>query len=172
MFQSEKSRWAIPYAVLAAGLTLALPVSALAAPPSGRVKIANANSNLCLSPAGGSGSLNANIVQFTCDTHPARAFSFTVVSENMVEITNLNSGLCITVAGGSRNPNVNSVQYTCDEHPSRRFVFDEIGGGKFRLRNVNSGLCLTIAGGSTGLNAIAVQYPCDGHLSRDWSIVP
>ncbi len=158
----------IPIIVIA----LIMPTLADAAPPSGRVAIMNAHSNLCLSPAGGGQGNNDEIVQFTCDQDPARFWSFTVVNDNIVEITNLNSGLCLTIAGGNTERNVVSVQYTCDSDPSRRWRYTVVDAMKFRLVNVHSGLCLTIAGGGTGRNTTAVQYPCDGDPSRDWKIPP
>ncbi|TLX41788.1 RICIN domain-containing protein [Xanthobacter autotrophicus] len=137
-----------------------------APPPSGRVQIANANSNLCLSPAGGTGNQNEQTVQYHCDTHPSRAWVIEPVEGNIVKIRNVNSNLCLTVAGGNSDRNTPSVQYSCDDHPSRRWLYAPFDGGLFRLVNVNSGLCLTIAGGSTGLNQTAVQFPCDEHPSR------
>jgi cytolethal distending toxin subunit A len=89
--------FAIPTIIVA----LSLQAIATAAPPSGRVAIANAHSGLCVSPAGEGRGVNGQIVQFTCDSDPARFWSFTVVDGDVVEITNLNSGLCLTVAGGS-----------------------------------------------------------------------
>jgi ricin-type beta-trefoil lectin protein len=151
-------------------VALNLPTPALAAPPSGRVAIMNAHSNLCLSPAGGNRNLNDETVQFNCDSDPSRFWSFTVVGGDQVEITNLNSGLCLTVAGGNTVRNDPSVQFTCDSDPSRRWRFRDLDADTFQLVNVNSNLCLTIAGGSTDLNVTAVQFPCDGDTSRNWRI--
>jgi cytolethal distending toxin subunit A len=151
-------------------VALGMPAAAVAAPPSGRVAIMNAHSNLCLSPAGGGRDNNGQIVQFTCDQDPSRFWSFTVLNGDVVEITNLNSGLCLTVAGGNTERNVVSVQYTCDSDPSRHWRYTVVDASTFRLVNVHSGLCLTIAGGGTDRNTTAVQFPCDGDPSRNWKI--
>jgi hypothetical protein len=146
------------------------PVPAPSGPPVGRVEIANLNSGLCLSPAGGGRNPNDQIVQYLCDDHPSRYWSFERVDGNTVKIVDQDNKLCLTIAGGSRDPNIAAVQYYCDAHPSRQWDYEIVDGTKFRLRNLNSGLCLTIAGGSTDRNVVAVQYPCDGHPSRDWRI--
>jgi ricin-type beta-trefoil lectin protein len=168
----KKCFGSVPAALLAVTACFTAFAPANATPANGRALIVNDNSNKCLTPAGGSRSLNAQIVQFTCDGHPSRFWSFTIISGNTIEITNLDSGLCLTVAGGSGGRNVAAVQYTCDSHPSRRWTYTELSGGRFRLTNVNSHLCLTVAGGSTAANAVAVQYDCDGHPSRDWDPSP
>jgi hypothetical protein len=157
---------AIPAVILA----LNLPISAAAAPPSGRVAIMNAHSNLCLSPAGGNRNLNDETVQFNCDADPSRFWSFTLLGGDIVEVTNLNSGLCLTVAGGNTERNDPSVQFTCDTDASRRWHFRDLDANTFQLVNVHSNLCLTIAGGSTDLNVTAVQFPCDGDTSRNWHL--
>src|SRR5882724_7225772 len=79
-------------------------------PPSGRAAIVNAQSNLCLSPAGGARDNNVLIVQFSCDGDPSRFWNFRVVNDDIVEISNLNSYRCLTIAGGSTGLNVSSVQ--------------------------------------------------------------
>jgi cytolethal distending toxin subunit A len=150
---------------------LSMPAAAAAAPPSGRVAIVNAKSGLCLTIAGGVRDNNAEVVQFPCDDHPSRYWSFTDLNgTDVVEVTNLNSGLCLTIAGGVTGRNARSVQYTCDSDPSRHWRLTTVNEGTFRLVNVNSGLCLTIAGGGTDRNTAAVQYPCDGDPSRDWQV--
>jgi len=126
---------------------LCMPALAAAAPPSGRVTIVNANSGLCLTIAGGGRDNNAEVVQYPCDDHPSRFWSFTVVNGDIVAITNLNSGLCLTIAGGGTARNTTAVQYPCDDHPSRRWRYTRVDERTFRLVNVNSDLCLTIAGG-------------------------
>jgi len=149
------------------------PVVAVAkpvGPPTGRVQIANVNSSLCLSPAGGGRNPNDQIVQYLCDGHPSRFWTFEVVSGNRVKVVDVDNNLCLTVAGGGRDRNLASVQYLCDSDPSRQWDYEVVDANRFRLRNVNSGLCLTIAGGSSDRNVVAVQYPCDGHPSRDWRI--
>jgi cytolethal distending toxin subunit A len=157
--------------VLAFVVALALDTPAVGQVPSGRVAIMNVNSGLCLSPAGGNTLKNDQVVQYTCDHDPARFWSFTVISGDVVEITNLNSGLCLTVAGGNTSNNDPSVQYTCDSDPSRRWHYTKIDANTIRLVNVHSNLCLTVAGGNKQLNDVAVQYPCDGDPSRNWKIV-
>ena len=146
-------------------LTACTATSAVAA-PSGRVQLVNANSNLCLSPAGGTSNRNEQTVQYHCDTDPSRAWDILPIEGNIVKIRNVKSGLCLTIAGGGSERNTPSVQYPCDEDPSRRWVYAPFDNGLFRLVNVASGLCLTIAGGATGLNDVAVQYPCDADRSR------
>ena len=163
-FMSIRSIWTSSTIKSIAGLAIpaiivvqSLPRPAAAAPPSGRVAIMNAHSNLCLSPAGGNRNLNDETVQFNCDNDPSRFWSFTHLGGDIVEITNLNSGLCLTVAGGNTQRNDPSVQFTCDTDASRRWHFKDLDGSTFQLVNVNSNLCLTIAGGSTDLNVTAVQ---------------
>jgi cytolethal distending toxin subunit A len=151
-------------------VALSMPAPTVASPASGRYAIMNAHSALCLSPAGGSGDNNVQIVQFTCDSDPSRFWSFTVVNGDIVEITNAQSGLCLSPAGGGRDKNVQIVQFTCDSDPSRRWHYTDVDASTFRLVNVHSGLCLTIAGGGTDRNTTAVQFPCDGDRSRDWKI--
>ena len=165
-----KLRGGVCGTLLAIACGLGAPAAALAVPPSGRVAIENRSSGQCLTPAGGVMDLNAETVQYICDGHPSRFWSFTLIGGDVVAITNLHGGVCLTVAGGRTEANVASVQYTCDAHPSRRWRYVELGGGLIQLVNVNSGLCLTVAGGSSDRNAVAVQYPCDGHPSRDWRI--
>ena len=136
-------------------------------------KILNANSGLCLSPAGGSKDNNAQVVQYLCDDDPSRLWGFRVVNGNDIsQIVNMNSGLCLTVAGGGTASNTTAVQYTCDDDPSRRWRMTSNDDRSFRLVNMNSNLCLTIAGGGIVRNQPAVQYPCDGHPSRDWQLRP
>jgi len=148
----------------------------IAVPVGRRVAIMNANSGLCLSPAGGTDALNNPNVQFTCDGDPARFWTFRVekASRNsgtaLVMISNSVKGLCLTVAGGNTALNTTSVQYTCDNDPSRRWLFMPIDATTFRLVNMNSKLCLTIAGGGNAKNNEAVQYRCDADTSRNWKI--
>src|SRR4051812_4457624 len=99
----KKSVLCFSIAALFFAASFALPAAAQA--PSGRFMIMNAHSGLCLSPAGGNTTKNDQIVQYTCDHDPARFWSFTVISGDIVEITNLNSGLCLTVAGGNNERN-------------------------------------------------------------------
>ena len=155
--------------VLVAGATR---VATAGVPPSGVVKIMNAHSGLCLSPAGGGRDKNVEIVQFTCDEDPSRSWNMTSLGGNLYQIINVNSGLCLTVAGGGTERNVVSVQYLCDADPSRKWRYTELDGGMFRLVNVHSGLCLTVAGGGTDRNGRAVQFPCDGDPSRNWKVIP
>jgi len=146
----------------------------IAVPVGRRVAIMNANSGLCLSPAGGTDALNNPNVQFTCDGDPARFWTFRIESRNsgtaLVMISNSVKGLCLTVAGGNTALNTTSVQYTCDNDPSRRWLFMPMDATTFRLVNMNSKLCLTIAGGGNAKNNEAVQYRCDADTSRNWKI--
>jgi|tagenome__1003787_1003787.scaffolds.fasta_scaffold19525392_1 cytolethal distending toxin subunit A len=119
----------------------------------------NQLSGKCLTPAGGSVGENALIVQYTCDGHPSRSWTF----QDGGRLRNVNSGKCLTPAGGSVGDNVIIVQYTCDTHPSRYWTIEN-----GQVRNVYSGKCLSPAGGSVGQNVAVVQYTCDGHLSRYW----
>lgn len=155
-------------AFFAAAVTcLGLASPALAAPPpTGRHKIANANSGLCLSPAGGTSNRNEQTVQFTCDADPSRVWAIEPVEGNVVKIRNAKSQQCLTVAGGGSDRNTPSVQFPCDNDPSRRWVYSPQDAGRFRLVNLQSGLCLTIAGGSSNNNDVAVQFPCDADPSR------
>ncbi len=149
-------------------------VAAAGVVPLGDIKIQNAHSGLCLSPAGGSVGVNVDIVQFTCDEDPSRLWTFRVVKgeNHMVQIVNVQSGLCLTIAAGSTERNVVSVQYTCDADPSRKWNYTELDGGvTFRFINLHSGLCLTVAGGGTGRNTRAVQFPCDDDPSRNWKVI-
>jgi hypothetical protein len=138
--------------------------------PDGEVLIMNANSGLCLSPAGGGKERNTEIVQFTCDRDPARVWRFVPVDGDVVKIRNINSGMCLTVAGGNTNLNDHSVQYFCDDDPSRRWHHTVVNETTFRLVNVNSDLCLTVTGASTERNIVAVQNRCEGDPSLDWRI--
>jgi cytolethal distending toxin subunit A len=167
---SRMIKFITAFAITASVAGLGVPTPAEAGPPSGRVAIMNAHSNLCLSPAGGNRNLNDETVQFNCDADPSRFWSFTQLGGDVVEITNLNSGLCLTVAGGNTQRNDPSVQFTCDTDASRRWHFRDLDASTFQLVNVNSNLCLTIAGGSTDLNVTAVQFPCDGDTSRNWRL--
>ncbi len=149
-------------------------VAAARVVPQGEIKIQNAHSNLCLSPAGGARGVNVEIVQFTCDEDPSRLWTFRVIQgeNHMVQIVNVNSGLCLTIAGGNTLRNVVSVQYTCDDDPSRKWNYTELDGGvTFRFINLHSGLCLTVAGGGTDRNTRAVQFPCDADSSRNWRVI-
>jgi cytolethal distending toxin subunit A len=139
--------------------------------PGGSVKIMNANSGLCLSPAGGGTTKNLEIVQYLCDDDPSRLWNISALGGNLYQIINTNSGLCLTIAGGNTERNIVSVLYTCDTDPSRRWRYSELSGGKVRFINLHSGLCLTVAGGGTDRNVRAVQFPCDGDPSRDWKVV-
>jgi hypothetical protein len=167
-----KRGW-ISLTVVAIALGASVPRPAMAGgPPGGIVKIMNAHSGLCLSPAGGGRGLNVEIVQFTCDQDQSRLWNLTSLGGDLYQIINVNSGLCLTVAGGSTERNVTSVQYTCDTDPSRRWRYQELdGGGTFRFINLHSGLCLTVAGGGTDRNTQAVQFPCDGDPSRNWKTI-
>jgi cytolethal distending toxin subunit A len=160
-------------AVCAVGLALVgAATPAHAASGDALYRIVNANSNLCLTVAGGSSSPNAVGVQYTCDTDPSRYWKF-VTGGNAgpdFHIVNRNSGLCLTIAGASTAVNAKAVQYSCDTDPSRRWLLTSDSGGTYKLLNRNSGLCLTIAGASTALNATAVQYNCDFNLSRYWRV--
>lgn len=150
---------------------LAAPVPANAAGPAARLRIQNANSHLCLAPAGGSGTLNTQIVQYYCDGYGYRAWQLldSPGGQGQYYIKNLSSGMCLSPAGGSTGLNALVVQYTCDQHPSRYWVF--VGGpGTSPLKNVNSQLCLSPAGGGTGLNTSLVQYTCDQDPSRGWDL--
>lgn len=138
--------------------------------PDGEVLIMNANSGLCLSPAGGGKERNTEIVQFTCDRDPARVWRFVPVDGDVVKIRNINSGMCLTVAGGNTNLNDHSVQYFCDDDPSRRWHYTVVNETTFRLVNLNSDLCLTVADASTERNIVAAQNRCEGDPSRDWRI--
>jgi hypothetical protein len=149
--------------------TLTLPSSAVTTGPlAGRVTIINANSGLCLTPAGGNRLLNEFLVQFNCDDDPSRFWSFAAVAADIYEITNLNSGLCLAVVNASRSANDLAVQFNCDFDSARRWRLRFIRGNTFQLVNVNSNLCLTVAGGGTDNNVTAVQFPCDGDPSRNW----
>ena len=80
---------------------LDLSAPALGDPPSGRLLIQNAHSNLCLSPAGGTSASMirsfSSIATMICRACGASS----PVSGDMVEVVNLNSALCLTVAGGN-----------------------------------------------------------------------
>jgi hypothetical protein len=161
-------------------LTAAVMVLGISVPragavlPQGEIKIQNAHSGLCLSPAGGGVGVNGEIVQYLCDEDPSRLWTFRPVpgQQHMVQIVNVHSGLCLTIAGGSADRNIASVQYTCDGDPSRKWNYTELDGGvTFRFINLHSGLCLTVAGGATGRNIVAVQFPCDNDPSRNWKVI-
>ncbi len=154
--------------IASATIAALLPtVPAIASPPpTGRHRIANANSGLCLSPAGGTANRNEQTVQFLCDADLSRAWTIEPVEGNVVKIRNVKSRQCLTVAGGRSDRNAPSVQFPCDNDPSRRWLYAPSDDGLFRLVNLQSGLCLTIAGGGTGRNDVAVQFPCDADPSR------
>lgn len=151
------------------------PAIAKVAVPADRVWIKNANSGMCLSPAGGNNLLNDPIVQYFCDGEPSRGWYFTVEFDDVVMIKNSN-GLCLTVAGGSTKPGLSSVQYKCDGDLSRRWHFVPIDATTFRLVNAYSKLCLTIPGGGNAKNPEAAknieaaQNPCDTDPSSNWKI--
>lgn len=153
------------------------PAIATVAVPADQVWIINANSGMCLSPAGGNDVLNDPIVQYFCDKDLSRGWYFTVEFDDVVMIKNSN-GLCLTVAGGSTKPGLSSVQYKCDGDLSRRWHFVPIDATTFRLVNAYSKLCLTIPGGGNAKNPEAAknieaaQDPCDTAPSSNWKISP
>jgi cytolethal distending toxin subunit A len=158
--------------VVAIDLGVGMPRVMAGVLPSGPVKIMNAHSGLCLSPAGGGVGKNVEIVQFPCDEDPSRLWNISAMGGNIFQIINVNSGLCMTIAGGNTERNIVSVLYTCDADPSRRWRYTELdGGATIRFINLHSGLCLTVAGGGTDRNTRAVQFPCDGDPSRNWKII-
>ena len=148
--------------------TAEAPTQAVGRP---RVRIVNANSRLCLTPAGGSQDRNVPMVQYLCDDDPSRFWSIGPENDvGLVAIKNLNSDLCLTIAGGNTERNITAVQYDCDGDPSRLWKLRRVDGEIVQLVNTHSALCLTIAGGGTERNMEAVQYACDGDPSRDWQI--
>jgi hypothetical protein len=165
-----------------AAAATAAPTPAAPAPPAAteaprqtvgrpRVRIVNANSRLCLTPAGGSQGRNVDMVQYPCDDDPSRFWSIGPENDlGLVAIKNLNSDLCLTIKGGSTELNITAVQYDCDGDPSRLWKLRRVDGEIVQLVNTHSALCLTIEGGRTERNFFAVQYACDGDPSRDWQI--
>lgn len=141
------------------------PVVAKVSVPADQVWIKNANSNMCLSPAGGNDRLNDPIVQFFCDKDPSRGWYFMVEHDDVVKIKNFSNSLCLTVAAP---PNFKPEQYTCDSNVSRLWRFVPIDATTFRLVNMYSNLCLGISGGLSDKNAEAVQIPCDKDPSSTW----
>ncbi|WP_198166942.1 RICIN domain-containing protein, partial [Microbispora sp. ATCC PTA-5024] len=55
----------------------------------------NYNSRLCLTIAGGGKAANAPAVQYYCDSHPSRLWTFLYQSGGFYKIRNKNSGLCL-----------------------------------------------------------------------------
>jgi hypothetical protein len=143
------------------------PAIAKVAVPADQVWIMNANSGMCLSPAGGNDLLNDPIVQFFCDKDPSRGWYFMVEHDDVVKIKNFSNSLCLTVAAP---PNFKPEQYTCDSNVSRLWRFVPIDATTFRLVNVYSDLCLGISGGLKDKNAEAVQAQCDTDPSRIWKV--
>jgi hypothetical protein len=143
------------------------PAIATVAVPADQVWIINANSGMCLSPAGGNDLLNDPIVQFFCDRDPSRGWYFMVEHGDVVKIKNFSNSLCLTAAGP---PNFKPEQYTCDSNLLRFWRFVPIDATTFRLVNMYSNLCLGISGGLKDKNAEAVQTPCDNDPSRIWKI--
>jgi hypothetical protein len=141
---------------------------AMVTPPNGRVYVVNKNSQLCLSPAGGSRENNAETVQYLCDGDPSRIWTFRVIDKNIVQVVNFNSARCLTVAGGNKLPNDPSVQYNCDEDPSRRWQFVPIDADTFQLKNVNSEFCLTMTDGGKERNQVAIQVACGPDAAQLW----
>ena len=59
------------------------------------------------------------IVQYYCDTDPARAWRLLPDGTGHYKIQNVKSNLCLSPAGGSTGLNTTIVQYACDADPSR-----------------------------------------------------
>lgn len=137
------------------------------------VMLVNAQTNKCLTIAGGvSTENNVETVQFNCDADPSRRWTLNqVAGYDIYQIRNVRTGKCLTIAGGrSTDNNVTALQFNCDADPSRTWHISDVGGnGLHQIRNVQTDKCLTIAGGrSTDNNVTGLQYNCDGDPSRTW----
>jgi TIR domain-containing protein/BON domain-containing protein/ricin-type beta-trefoil lectin protein len=106
------------------------PAIAPVAVPADQVWIVNANSGMCLSPAGGNDHLNDPIVQFFCDRDPSRGWYFMVEHGDVVKIKNFSNSLCLAVAAP---PNFKPEQYTYDSDLSRLWRFVPVNATTFRL---------------------------------------
>jgi hypothetical protein len=155
------------------GMVCAPHGTARAAAIGAEVMLVNAQTNKCLTIAGGESTANnVETVQYNCDSHPSRRWTLTQVAGNDIyEIRNVRTGKCLTIAGGrSTENNITALQFTCDGDPSRTWhIVDVSSNGLHQIRNVQTDKCLTIAGGrSTDNNVTGLQYNCDDDLSRRW----
>jgi internalin A len=163
-------------AVAVLGAVVVAPAAEASDPPPANQKYQNVLSHLCLTPAGGSTSLNATMVQYSCEGYLAiRTWNaYWNSAAGAYQIQNAYTHLCLSPAGGSTGLNVVVVQYSCDGDPSRLWRFvprTGVGGqGPLDVRNVKSNRCLSPAGGSTSYNAAIVQYTCDSDPSRGWKV--
>jgi Ricin-type beta-trefoil lectin domain-like len=85
----------------------------------GPLDVRNVKSNRCLSPAGAGTALNTPIVQFYCDSDPARFWRLIPEGNGAGQLQNIATGLCLSPAGGGTGINVGILQYYCDRDPSR-----------------------------------------------------
>lgn len=162
-------RIAVAAMVLAAGgvLVTASPASALTNTDYGWMS--NLESALCLTPNGGQSGSGVVVVQWSCDSHPARRWKATGPVSGWFGIRNLNSTLCLGTQGGSTANGTIVFQYACTSDTSRQWRRRAVSVGyQYQLRKSPT-KCLTIDGGSHALNQRAVIWPCDTNLARLWT---
>jgi endonuclease/exonuclease/phosphatase family metal-dependent hydrolase len=83
--------------------------------------IRNDLSGLCMKVTQESTSNSAAIVQYVCDSFPAKQFSLVAVSSGVYSIKNVNSGKCLDISGSSSSDGAQLVQYDCNGAASQKF---------------------------------------------------
>jgi hypothetical protein len=105
----------------------------------------------------GSGSDNANIVQYTCDDDAWRqSWELVDLGNGYLQIKNRNSGKCMRASDGSL------VQYTCDDsYWTEMFTREEAGSSYYLLKNRDAGTCLRVENSASADGTNIVLDDCD-----------
>lgn len=155
-----------------ASTAVATASSAVAAPPpqnidvdpvpSGRYRIVNALSGLCVEIRDGNVANGTPLVQSVCNaTLNRQFFDITETAAGQYRLRNLHTQKSADIPGASGADHVIVQQWDDNGSGAQRFRLQRIDASdRYRIVNVNSGKCLGIVGASASTGASLEQVAC------------
>jgi hypothetical protein len=141
--------------------------------PDGYHQLTVASDNLCLDVYGNSGSVGAEIDQWTCNGQSNQQFELVPVSGGYGQLRAQNSGQVVAVSGGSTTAGTpNIVQQAANGASSSLWLPVQQSDGSYSFRNQNSGLCLDAYGGGSNLGQQLDQWQCKNAPGTNQDFTP
>jgi hypothetical protein len=132
------------------------------------------NTGKCVDVDGGNQTVDAHLMQFTCNDGPNQRFRFESIGGNEYRIRAVHSNQCLDVLGADKSNGAEVVQHPCNGGANQRFRLLEdraqAGGFRTRIQAVHSNRCLDVPGSSNANRVFLKQFDCHNGLNQKFSL--
>ncbi len=137
---------------------------------TGKFKLVNPQSGLCLDISGGASANGTRVQIWTCNGLNPQRFTFVDEGEGLFSLHSSISDSCLDLSQISTQPGAGVQEWSCTHGKNQAFALKHNGDGSFALTFKHSGQCLDITGDGTKPGTPLEQWSCNGGPAQNWFV--